>query len=318
MLIGTVSGFRVLALGVFAGLAASLASSVQAIEPGERVADVLMKRLEDMSTERLCRPFGKFLSEQGAVATTGAAPPEQAAFSVALGAHADMFKASCRDRVHEAFDSPRSPKAQMREELVAWLTSIDARELARLAHFLSSSDGQALGAIEDRLTLEAPAVMTPWMSWFSPKLYEDLKFTMTAELGELPAARPAEPVGAPTRSRMEVTTARVRSRHIAEDCESFYPAEARRAGQEGLVGLLVAVGDNGRLTGIKVETSSGIASLDVAAAACVAAHGEFEPTVVDGRPVASWQRLRWRWVLTEPAPAPTPTPTPPPAAAPGP
>ena len=293
-------------LGIGIGMSALGADSTQTQALRDRIADVLIQRLEVTASERLCRPFGKFLAERSADADTSA---EQNPLARQWGERAEVFRTACRDRVQEAFDSPRSPKAQVLEELRSRLATVDRRELARIAQFLSSSEGRALGEIEDHLALEAPTVMTPWLSWFGPKLYEDLKLTLTAEWGDLPAVRRApEPADASTRPRVEVTTARVRSRHLAEDCESFYPAEARRAGQEGLVGLLLAVADNGRLTGVKVETSSGVESLDVAAAACVAAHGEFEPVQVDGRAVASWQRLRWRWVLTESVPVLAPAP----------
>jgi protein TonB len=82
------------------------------------------------------------------------------------------------------------------------------------------------------------------------------------------------------------------------DCNAYYPKEARKAGIQGSTVLLVLVGTNGRVSHVKVESSSGSDLLDVQAAACVIRQGRFEPGKKDGQPVVTWQRMKWTWKLT--------------------
>ena len=63
--------------------------------------------------------------------------------------------------------------------------------------------------------------------------------------------------------------------------------------------LLVHLSDTGRVIGLLLETSSGYPSLDIAAAGCVGANGEFEPLRINGAPAASWQRMKWTWRLSD-------------------
>lgn len=76
-----------------------------------------------------------------------------------------------------------------------------------------------------------------------------------------------------------------------------YPKEARKAGLEGTTDLIVLVGADKRISRAVIGESSGHEVLDAAAAGCAIRKGQFEPRIVDGKPVESWQLMRWTWKL---------------------
>jgi TonB family protein len=82
------------------------------------------------------------------------------------------------------------------------------------------------------------------------------------------------------------------------NCAGYYPPELRSAGVEGTTLLLVHVDETGNVRDARVEGSSGNARLDEQAVACVVDQGWFMPPVKDGRPVESWQRMKWTWKVT--------------------
>ncbi len=86
---------------------------------------------------------------------------------------------------------------------------------------------------------------------------------------------------------------------IGAACESVYPPRSRIVGEAGKVTLLLYIKEDGHLATVVVETSSGYPALDIAAAACVGAAGKFVAQRDGGRPIATWQRMRWNWSLTE-------------------
>lgn len=77
-----------------------------------------------------------------------------------------------------------------------------------------------------------------------------------------------------------------------------YPESARRAGQEGLVTLRVAVNENGEVDSVKIETSSGYQILDSAAMRAVK-NWKFRPSEVSGIPIRSELAIPIRFRLTE-------------------
>jgi TonB family protein len=86
--------------------------------------------------------------------------------------------------------------------------------------------------------------------------------------------------------------------NLGAACTKYYPAASRRAAEQGKVILLVHVTGLGRVDETRTETTSGFVRLDEAAATCVTEQGRFEPQKVNGKPVASWQRMAWTWRLS--------------------
>jgi protein TonB len=74
-----------------------------------------------------------------------------------------------------------------------------------------------------------------------------------------------------------------------------YPAEALARGIEGVVMLRVVVGENGAVRSVKVETSSGDASLDQSALTTVHDRWHFEPGLLDGTPIECEVRVPIRF-----------------------
>lgn len=79
-----------------------------------------------------------------------------------------------------------------------------------------------------------------------------------------------------------------------------YPAEAIKAGETGTVLLVVAIDDQGRVQGLRIDRSSGHDDLDRAALAA-AARWTFQPAVEHGKPVASRVRVPIAFALDGPA-----------------
>lgn len=77
-----------------------------------------------------------------------------------------------------------------------------------------------------------------------------------------------------------------------------YPASSKRLEQEGVVGLLLYVGPDGRVQQVQVEKSSGYPALDQAAAN-EARRWRFIPAEKGGQPVADWYRISVRFRLED-------------------
>ena len=87
------------------------------------------------------------------------------------------------------------------------------------------------------------------------------------------------------------------------DCPlEYYPAEALRLKQEGIVVVRVCTGADSKVDGpVSVVTSSGNPALDEAAAACMAA-GRFRAGTANGMPVASCKDFKITFRSTEAKP----------------
>lgn len=86
------------------------------------------------------------------------------------------------------------------------------------------------------------------------------------------------------------------SRHPITQPE--YPPSSKRLGQEGVVGLLLYIGPDGRVQTVQVEKSSGFAALD-AAAEREAHRWRFIPAQDEGKPVAAYYRISVRFRLED-------------------
>ena len=89
----------------------------------------------------------------------------------------------------------------------------------------------------------------------------------------------------------------VRGLNLGEACARYFPAESRVKHEQGTVVLIVYVGTDGLVKMMLLRESSGVARLDQAAASCLSIAGRFEPALIDGEPVGSWQRIKWTWRL---------------------
>ena len=103
-----------------------------------------------------------------------------------------------------------------------------------------------------------------------------------------PALTTSQPVDLQSEARQvpPITAAHVaKGVTLGELCQAYYPAAAKRAGQQGSVVVLIFVAANGRVTDGKVECSSGVPRLDDAAIRCVTREGRFEPQRSGSAPV---------------------------------
>lgn len=78
-----------------------------------------------------------------------------------------------------------------------------------------------------------------------------------------------------------------------------YPPSSRRAGEEGVVLLLLYVNERGRVQEARVETSSGFPKLDKAAVREAELSWRFLPAKENGRAVAAWHKFSVRFRLTD-------------------
>ena len=81
--------------------------------------------------------------------------------------------------------------------------------------------------------------------------------------------------------------------------DEYYPQSARRLGQEGLVGVSLCIGPDGKLSKAPtVVKSSGTASLDEAALRYAnATSGHWKPATEDGKAVEKCSQLPVRFTL---------------------
>jgi hypothetical protein len=80
---------------------------------------------------------------------------------------------------------------------------------------------------------------------------------------------------------------------LSQACARAFPPVARLLVGQNAIVLLARVTEYGAPSETTVVESSGDATRDETVNACVRTHGEFPPSLVDGRPVASWQRIHW-------------------------
>ena len=91
---------------------------------------------------------------------------------------------------------------------------------------------------------------------------------------------------------------RYRSAKVMSGVELDYPLSAQIDQREGEVKLVVFVNQNGKPDEINLEESSGHEDLDKAALE-FAKSIEFEPALLDEKPIGSWTRIVLRYTLSE-------------------
>ena len=97
------------------------------------------------------------------------------------------------------------------------------------------------------------------------------------------------------RSDGPVMRAIVRNRAVLEKLSAkAYPDKARRWSHQGIVIMLIRVTADGHVQDTTLEFTSGFPELD-AVTLKMLSQGEFEPKRLDGRPVDSWQQMKWVW-----------------------
>lgn len=107
---------------------------------------------------------------------------------------------------------------------------------------------------------------------------------------QLPSA-PAGPTAITGSANVPPTVDRARSR------DPEYPANARRAGEQGSVVLQVLVGTDGRVLDARLAQSSGYPDLDRAALEGIKSDYRFIPGMIDGQKREMWHTLKFTWKL---------------------
>lgn len=106
-----------------------------------------------------------------------------------------------------------------------------------------------------------------------------------------PPAPPAPPAIAPTAPQAIARTFQV--------SEEDYPDASRRAGEEGITGVRVTVGTDGRVSACQVTRSSGFSRLDERACQIAQRRWRFKPATANGQPVEATINRNYRWQLQE-------------------
>jgi len=85
-------------------------------------------------------------------------------------------------------------------------------------------------------------------------------------------------------------------------CDSFYPSDALKHGEEGVTALRFTVLTDGTVGGVKVTTPSGSEALDEAAVKCVT-DWHYRPAIKDGQLAEAGRHATIRWALPQDAEA---------------
>jgi protein TonB len=106
-----------------------------------------------------------------------------------------------------------------------------------------------------------------------------------------PPPAPAPPAVAPT-----AAVPIARTFIVSED---DYPDASRRAGEEGITGIRVTIGTDGRVSQCSVTRSSGHPRLDEKACQIAQRRWRFKPATQAGQPVETTVNRNYRWQLQE-------------------
>ena len=142
---------------------------------------------------------------------------------------------------------------------------------------------------------------------FVPKIDDNLPLppienTIRATTELPPPQEPAQPARAevappPAKPTTNPGTMRTAVLADAKACVTpNYPAAAARNGDTGTVTLALLVGADGRVTGSRVQTSSGSRELDRAAVNALSLC-QFKPAMNNGVPEAGWAQIAYVWSL---------------------
>ncbi|QMW24092.1 energy transducer TonB [Sandaracinobacteroides saxicola] len=86
-----------------------------------------------------------------------------------------------------------------------------------------------------------------------------------------------------------------------EVTDDDYPPASQRAGEEGVTGVQVTIGTDGRVAAgtCKIVTSSGFERLDARACQIAERRWRFKPATENGQPVTTTIRRNYRWQIKE-------------------
>jgi len=113
----------------------------------------------------------------------------------------------------------------------------------------------------------------------------------------LPPTQPPGPAITPSPHAGGTGVAAVRTAAMLTGCaKPAYPAQAARNGDSGTVTLALLVGVDGRVTGSRIERSSGFRDLDKAALTALS-QCTFKPAMLGDVAQAGWTQLAYVWTL---------------------
>ncbi len=78
-----------------------------------------------------------------------------------------------------------------------------------------------------------------------------------------------------------------------------YPPASTRLGEEGVVGLQLYIGADGKVADVKIASTSGFERLDEAAVKHAQRSWKFVPCMQGDKPVACWLPLNFRWKIED-------------------
>lgn len=153
-------------------------------------------------------------------------------------------------------------------------------------------------------TLPAPPVFVPQVEVLlpTPALPDTVTTTTTASADPVPPARVTGDATTPPATSGSGTgtgtgVARVRSAAMVDGCaKPDYPKQAARNGDAGIVTLALLVGVDGRVTGARIEHSSGFRDLDRAALTALSLC-TFKPAMQGDVAQAGWALIAYEWKL---------------------
>lgn len=153
--------------------------------------------------------------------------------------------------------------------------------------------------LPDPPPLPAPRIVVPVVELpvTPPALPNTVTTTTVSET--LPPTQPPGPTIPPATHAGTGATdaAAVRTAAILDGCtKPAYPAQAARNGDSGTVTLALLVGVDGRVTGSRVERSSGFRDLDRAALSALS-QCRFKPAMLGDVAQAGWTQLAYVWSL---------------------
>ncbi|WP_332879210.1 energy transducer TonB [Massilia sp. S19_KUP03_FR1] len=151
--------------------------------------------------------------------------------------------------------------------------------------------------LPDPPPLPAPRIVVPVVELpvTTPPLTNTVTTTTTTS-EPLPPTQPPGPAITPT-THAGTGVAAVRTAAMLDGCtKPAYPAQAARNGDSGTVTLALLVGVDGRVTGSRVERSSGFRDLDRAALSALS-QCRFKPAMLGDVAQAGWTQLAYVWSL---------------------
>ncbi|MDQ2820442.1 MAG: energy transducer TonB [Pseudomonadota bacterium] len=146
--------------------------------------------------------------------------------------------------------------------------------------------------------LSAPPVFVPQVEvpLPTPALRNTITTTTTASADPVPSARTIDATTTPPET-FGTGVAKVRSAAMVDGCaKPDYPKQAARNGDAGIVTLALLVGVDGRVTGARIEHSSGFRDLDRAAVTALSLC-TFKPAMQGDVAQAGWALIAYEWKL---------------------